>query len=93
MNRHHLDAEEGATILQCNLRNTTLSLQTVTEYARSKNIHFLLLQDVYNTSKLHISGYFGFQKLSGSQDASPASTAIFMRKDIRAYGIEVLTTR
>ena len=93
MNRHHLDSDEGATVLQCNLRNSILSLQTVIEYARRKNIHLLLLQDVPNTSKLHISDYFGFQKFSGSKDASSAPSAIFVRNGIPAYGLEILATR
>ena len=83
---------KGAQILQCNLRQSPLSLQTVTEYARRHDIQILLLQDIPKQFSLTSLDYFGFQKFV-HQGASAALTAILVRRGILAHEVGAHSSR
>ena len=90
---HRLRASgKGAQILQCNLRQSPLSLQTVTKYAQRNDIQILLLQDIPKQFSLTSLDYFGFQKFV-HQGASAALTAILVRRGILAHEVGAHSSR
>ena len=67
----------GLQVLHLNLRGSFLSLQIVTDYARSHNIDVLLLQDIPSVLLTSQSGFCGFQKfLSLGQSDTQNTTAV-----------------
>lgn len=93
MNRvQHWVVRDGTKIIQWNLRQSLLSLQTIIEYARRKDTMILLLQDVPKEFTSIIHGYFGFQRFIYQGDSTPLTT-ILVRRIIVVHDIGTHSSR
>lgn len=84
----------GLQVLHLNLRGSFLSLQIVTDYARSHDIDVLLLQDIPSALLTSQSGFCGFQKfLSLGQSDTQNTTAVLVARGLAASNLGVSSPR